>query len=234
MKLLLSILPPLILVLIFYVSFSKRDERLSFALMRALLAGMVIVYPVALLEQKAIPVHMAMDLKGILFSNFIVVGIAEELAKLLLAYYCLKWGSIHLKKPVSIILITVSAAMGFALIENIIYVHDGGYLTAVLRAVSSIPMHASTAVLIGYFGSQEELRGDTTGWIKGFLLGVILHGFYNSYAMYFNNSDWFIGVFVISFFYVVLSKRILSHSKKWQTLYPLHEKHHTLPIKQEV
>lgn len=214
MKLIFSMLPPLILMLAFYVSYSKRNDVLGFAMMQALLLGILIVYPVSLFEQQAIPMNMVMDLKGILYSNFIVVGGIEEMAKLLLAYYIIKYGSPLLKEPISVVLLTVAAATGFALIENIIYVHDGGHLTAGLRAISSIPMHASTAVVIGFFGSREVMGTDPFGWIKGFFLAVLMHGTYNSYAVYFNSSEWFIGVFVIAMSYLLISGRMLGHLKR--------------------
>lgn len=213
MKLLLAVLPPLILILTLYVSYSKRDDILGFTMMKVFLLGMLIIYPVSLFEQNAIPSFMVMDAKGILYSNFIVVGGIEELAKMVLAYYAIKYGQPTLKKPTSVALIVLAAASGFSLLENIIYVHDGGYLTALLRAMSSIPMHASTAIVIGYFASKEVLGEDPYGWIKGLFIAIFMHGLYNSYAAYFNSSEWFVGVFILAFCYTVLANSLLKKLK---------------------
>ena len=81
----------------------------------------------------------------------------------------------------------VAAALGFAALENVFYVFDGGLETAVMRAVLSVPGHAADGVVMGVFygmARQRELRGDkaraTTLYWLAFLLPTIEHGFYDA------------------------------------------------------
>ena len=81
---------------------------------------------------------------------------------------------------------SVAAALGFAALENVFYVFDGGLETAIMRAIFSVPGHAADGVLMGVFfgmARQRELRGFKAiarhyYWLA-YLLPVIEHGFYD-------------------------------------------------------
>lgn len=82
---------------------------------------------------------------------------------------------------------SVAAALGFAALENVFYVFDGGLETAAMRAVLSVPGHAADGVVMGVFygmARQRELRGNKAQaksyyWLA-FLLPTIEHGFYDA------------------------------------------------------
>lgn len=71
------------------------------------------------------------------------------------------------------VLLAVAISLGFATIENIVYVINGGIYTGVMRALSAVPMHACCGYLMGYLYSNKE-PGFTV-----FLLPFGIHGFYN-------------------------------------------------------
>ncbi|MBQ9042984.1 MAG: PrsW family intramembrane metalloprotease [Eggerthellaceae bacterium] len=81
----------------------------------------------------------------------------------------------------------VAAALGFAALENVLYVFDGGLEVAISRAIFSVPGHCADGVVMGcFFGlaRQRELAGNKAGarsyyWLA-FLLPVIEHGFYDA------------------------------------------------------
>ena len=85
------------------------------------------------------------------------------------------------------IVYAVAAALGFAALENIFYVFDGGLEVAVTRALFAVPGHCADGVVMGcFFGlaKQREAHGDkararTYYWLA-FLLPVIEHGFYDA------------------------------------------------------
>lgn len=80
----------------------------------------------------------------------------------------------------------VAAALGFAALENVLYVLDGGLEVAMVRAIFSVPGHCADGVVMGcFFGlaRQRELAGNKAGartyyWLA-FLLPVLEHGFYD-------------------------------------------------------
>ena len=47
-------------------------------------------------------------------------------------------------------------SMGFACTENILYVLEGGYQTAILRAFTAVPAHATFGVLMGYYMGKAK------------------------------------------------------------------------------
>jgi protease PrsW len=82
--------------------------------------------------------------------------------------------------------------MGFAQIENIMYVMDGGLGTAVLRAVLSVPGHGFFAVLMGYHFSLAKFHEgvERRNYIlKAIFLPILFHGLYDFSIMYITNSE---------------------------------------------
>jgi RsiW-degrading membrane proteinase PrsW (M82 family) len=75
------------------------------------------------------------------------------------------------------------AALGFATLENIIYIFSNGAGTGVMRALLAMPSHAFDGVLMGYFlGEAKFARNDRVGnWLSalGFGLAVVAHGLYD-------------------------------------------------------
>ena len=128
---------------------------------------------------------LAPGLLLIIIEYFVCVAAVEEACK----YACLNTVK---KRPefdyvFDAVVYAVAAALGFAALENVFYVFDGGLETAVMRAVLSVPGHASDGVVMGVFyglARQRELHGNKAGartfyWLA-FLLPVIEHGFYDA------------------------------------------------------
>ena len=57
-----------------------------------------------------------------------------------------------------IIVYAVFVSLGFACLENIGYVFDGGMYTAVMRAIFSIPGHTCFGILMGYYMSKAKVN----------------------------------------------------------------------------
>ena len=80
-----------------------------------------------------------------------------------------------------------ASAMGFALLENILYVARGGIGTGLLRAFTSIPLHIFTGVVAGLFIGRARFAGSPRARIllvaAGFLLAWAFHGLYDMFAM---------------------------------------------------
>ena len=63
-----------------------------------------------------------------------------------------------MKKAKNIIVYAVFSSLGFACIENILYVLSGGVGIAILRAILSVPGHMCFGVIMGYFLSQAKVN----------------------------------------------------------------------------
>lgn len=121
----------------------------------------------------------------LILENFLVVAGAEELGK----YAVLRlrtWRSPEFNYTYDAVVYAVAASLGFAAVENILYVFQGGMSVALLRALTSIPGHAMFAVFMGFHYGLAK-RADVRGAVgirdselrKSLLVPIVLHGFYD-------------------------------------------------------
>lgn len=138
-----------------------------------------------------------------------VAAFTEELFKFL-ALYLLIWKSREFNDKFDGIVYAVFVSLGFAAVENVLYVLGNGYGTGIMRAVTAVPAHAIFGVTMGfYFGmakfyvkQQQRLKQ------KALLYPIILHGIYD--FILFTQIEWLTVVFIafLVFLYVSGLKRI--------------------------
>lgn len=113
---------------------------------------------------------------------FLEAAIPEELGKLLVVT-CIVMRHEDLRRPVDIIVLTVLVGLGFATIENLYYVFssDNWTETAMLRALTAVPMHATVGIIMGYFGARLILANRNRLLLLAmmFLVPTVLHGLYD-------------------------------------------------------
>ena len=83
----------------------------------------------------------------------------------------------------------VSAAVGFAVYENINYVAMYGLETAIVRAFTAIPLHAFCGVFMGVIYSYSKKaailgnKGASIGYtLLALLVPMLIHGTYDTFA----------------------------------------------------
>lgn len=125
---------------------------------------------------------------------FIVIALVEEATKYLVVKAAVLNGP-DIDEPLDIMLYMVVAALGFAALENALYLFspiDGlpfpDIITAALtvsfiRFIGATFLHALVSALVGYFLARASIKGDLVSKTKsaalGLLLATLLHGFYN-------------------------------------------------------
>lgn len=121
--------------------------------------------------------------------SFLVVAVVEEGTKLLLLKWR-SWRNPNFNYRFDGVVYSVFVSLGFAAFENIQYVMGYGLSVVVPRALLAIPGHMSFAVFMGVFYGRAkvcEKRGDRAGkagnLLLGYLIAVLLHGFYDACAM---------------------------------------------------
>jgi RsiW-degrading membrane proteinase PrsW (M82 family) len=85
------------------------------------------------------------------------------------------------------IVYAVVASLGFAALENVLYVLEGGLYIGIIRAIFSVPAHALFGAIMGYYiglarfarhpGEEKKLLR------KGLILAIIFHGLYDFFLM---------------------------------------------------
>ena len=81
----------------------------------------------------------------------------------------------------------VATALGFAALENVLYVFQFGFETAIIRAVMAVPLHAFCGLFMGiFYGAAKKASIDGKSSLKYFVLALIvpmmIHGIYDTLA----------------------------------------------------
>lgn len=209
-----AVIPAVFLMIKVYRSdkLEKESGHLLFSLMKAGIFSSLI----ALVEEKigsfiislfAVPGSLVYD--AVMF--FLIVAVSEESSK----YIMLKrntWRNPEFNCQYDGVVYAVFVSLGFALWENISYVLNYGFATALVRAVTAIPGHACFGVFMGvFYGIAKKLhnRGnESASGLYRFLcvaVPVLLHGAYDFIATRgkYGGGFWFIPfvavLFIISF-----------------------------------
>jgi RsiW-degrading membrane proteinase PrsW (M82 family) len=119
----------------------------------------------------------------VLFSAFFVAAAVEELAKAL----CLRlliWNRPELDERMDGIVYASRAGLGFALVENVMYLLQqqslqGQIIVWVERALLAVPGHAMWTGMIGAQAARRRFDGKGLGLLGGYLLAVAFHGAYD-------------------------------------------------------
>jgi len=112
---------------------------------------------------------------------FLGAAIPEELFKLL-ALLALCGRQLQFFRSNHIFALSVAAALGFAALENILYVIGGGNwgTIAVLRSITAVPGHAFVGAVMGYCVARA-VHGSSSlvWWVSALVLPITLHGLYD-------------------------------------------------------
>ena len=124
-------------------------------------------------------------LLGALTSSFIQIAPVEELCKLGVVLLFV-WQNPQFNEENDGIVYVGASAIGFALLENILYVAQNGLGTGVLRAFSSIPLHVFAGIILGMYVGRAKFATNETARtllvLRGFVLVWFFHGLYDTFA----------------------------------------------------
>ncbi|WP_347839836.1 PrsW family glutamic-type intramembrane protease [uncultured Draconibacterium sp.] len=216
MNLLVLALAPVVIIAAYIYFRDKYEKEPLRLLFFALLAGGLTVIPILFLE--GFLDRFTLQFPGLLsaaWKAFVVAAFSEELFKYL-ALYLLIWKSPEFNEKFDGIVYATYVSLGFAAVENVLYVMDGGLSTGLMRAVTAVPAHAIFGITMGfYFGlakfyekEQKILKQ------KALLLPLVLHGIYD--FILFTEIAWLTIVFVgfVVYLYVSGLKRMRELSKQ--------------------
>lgn len=111
---------------------------------------------------------------------FMMAAIPEELFKFLVVrLYCARHREFD--EPMDGIVYGAAASLGFASLENILYVSQGGLGVALMRAITAVPNHAFLGALMGYYVGQARFSPETARQSTrlALLVPILLHGIYD-------------------------------------------------------
>jgi RsiW-degrading membrane proteinase PrsW (M82 family) len=228
--LLISLAP--VFIIAGYIWLRDKYEREPLRLLVfALLAGALTVLPVVFVENfLAVPGEFLEGFAEAAWKAFVVAGFTEEAFKYL-ALSLLVWKSREFNDKYDGIVYATFISLGFAAVENILYVISEGYSAGLVRAFTAVPAHAIFGITMGYyFGLAKfypKIRKNMR-W-RAFLIPFLLHGVYDFILM--TGIDWLWIVFAgfLIFLYISGFRRMksLSDASYFNTDYELLNKKFT-------
>jgi RsiW-degrading membrane proteinase PrsW (M82 family) len=180
--------PSLFLLTFFYLKDRYEREPLQHILMAFGLGlyAMIAASGIASTVETWVPRHwlLAGGEPARLFDAFVLAGVVEELAKwvvLIAAVY--HWEEFD--EPLDGVVYGVAVALGFATLENFLFVARLGLGVAWMRALFAVPAHALFGATMGYYAGRAKFdKGGKLWRDRAFCLlaPTVFHGGYN-YAL---------------------------------------------------
>lgn len=135
-------------------------------------------------------------------SSFVTAAIPEEglkfIALLILARCCR-----HFDEYFDGIVYAVCIGMGFAGLENIMYIlaNENWIFVSISRALMSVPMHYAFAVIMGAFFSLGwfDKRNRKLYFACALVIPIFVHGTYDFLCFSFGLSEGFSTIFLLAF-----------------------------------
>lgn len=140
---------------------------------------------------------------------FFVVGLTEEFSKYIIVRYYAQPND-EFNEPFDGIVYAVMVSMGFAATENIMYVFQGGMETAIVRAFTAVPAHATFAILMGYYMGKAKFSNNRVLLnLTGLLLAALFHGAYDFFLFIDFIPGIWVGAFISLFIGIILSRKAI-------------------------
>lgn len=193
--------PIFIILLTVYIKDKYEKEPIKLAL-TGTICGIIISVPITLTEKYITDFAPPQDsIYYPFFISFAVASFVEETYKYIILIFLI-YKNNNYNEPFDGILYSVYISLGFATIENILYVFNpvlGGLHTAIARAIFSIPAHAIFGVYMGYYLSKEKFFKHKMK-IFSLLISIFIHGIYD--LLLFTNIKYSNIFFIIFFVYI--------------------------------
>lgn len=182
----LAVLPGVVIIAKVY-SMDKVEKEPIRLLLLLLILGALSVIPVIVVETLLDSV-IGIIPRGTFYNiieNFIGVALVEEFFKYLVLKKC-TWNNKAFDYRFDAVVYAVTASLGFAILENIMYVLGGGVHVAIVRALLSVPGHAMFGLFMGLaYGeakacAKRGFEANSKKLLKNaVIIPMILHGFYD-------------------------------------------------------
>lgn len=114
------------------------------------------------------------------FNAFFKVALIEEFSKFFFVRFVL-FHNKNFNEPFDGIVYAVMVSMGFATLENVVYVYQYGMATGIIRMFTAVPAHATFAILMGFFLGKAKFTNRKV-FLYSFLAlmsAAIFHGSYD-------------------------------------------------------
>jgi len=177
-----------VLLLLFFIYIRDKYEREPLGLiLKVVLLGAITPLPIIFIEKILVYIGQTLSLSGfveVFWHSFVVAGITEEVFKFLVIFLIV-WKNSNFNEKFDGIVYASFASLGFALVENFLYVMQNGAGVGFLRAFTAVPAHAIFGITMGYFLGLAKFDNQKQGYfiMLALFLPILLHGFYDFILM---------------------------------------------------
>jgi RsiW-degrading membrane proteinase PrsW (M82 family) len=179
---------PALAFLVLILALDRREPEPLALVLKVIGLGAASAVPAALVEMvlDGLPLFSLPGAAGAAAVSFIQVAPVEEACKLAVVLLY-AWRKTAFNEENDGIVYAGASAIGFALLENVIYVARLGLGVGAARAFSAIPLHVFTAVLVGLHVGRARFAGSRAAraglLIRGAVLAWLVHGLYDMLAL---------------------------------------------------
>jgi len=210
MNLILLSLAPVFIIGGYIYYRDKYDKEPMRFIWKALLAGALIVIPVIFVEQfLSIFLPFFPGILKAAYDGFVVAAFTEESFKFL-ALFLLFWRTNIFNEKFDGIVYATFISLGFAGVENVMYVFQYGVSTGFTRALTAVPAHAVFGVTMGFYAGQARFYDKKRKKLlrKAIVIPLLLHGIYDFILM--TGYNWLLVFWLafVVFLYISALKRI--------------------------
>lgn len=184
----IAITPAIIGISAIYLS-DRVDREPIKLLILTYIFGALAVIPSIIVEEVLTKFNVFPGVFGSFYNAFIVAGLTEEYFKRLCVTK-LAFRTSYFNEKLDGIVYGVFAALGFATVENIIYVvfrYTNNPFIGFYRGIFSVPAHAVFGITMGYYLSlsrfDKNKRNKKANFTKSLIMPVILHGTFDFILM---------------------------------------------------
>ncbi len=186
MNILIIAFAPVLIISIYIYYRDKYEKEPIKMLLTAFLLGTAITLPIILVEKilddywhtKFETINDSVLTKAA-YLSFIVAAFTEESFKYIAFFFI--WRNKNFNEKFDGIVYAVFISLGFAAVENVLYVIGKGAETGILRAFTAVPTHALLGVAMGYYLGEAKFAVSKRllFMILAIIIPIILHGFYD-------------------------------------------------------
>lgn len=210
-----GIAPGLALFSYFYLRNEMKTEPRR-TLFHSFVYGAVITFPILFIQY-------VLNEEGVFTNPFIqhvlFTSALEEFFKWFLLYLAI-YHHVEFDDPYDGILYGASISLGFATVENIIYLLSYGVDTAFMRALLPVSSHALFGVVMGYYLGKSKFTANTKKYLLFALMApFLLHLMYNSILMFGDTWLYFMIPFMLFLWTFALRKVKQAHAHLVAHLY---------------
>lgn len=178
---------PVVFILL-YIYYRDKYEKEPFGLLIKAFFGGVLSAIATLLVMSPASLYFP-ELEGVSSNAFLMAfagaAIPEEIFKFLFLYIII-WKNQNFNEYYDGIVYAVFVSLGFACLENILYVTQNGLGVGLMRGIISVPAHALDGVIMGYFFSLARFMParKMEYLFKSLFYAILAHGIFDYLLFY--------------------------------------------------